>query len=247
MSYYCNYNKYVTSYGVILFNINPVDKKTRYCVVKRRDTIEYISIVRGFCSVDNLQCYIQYLTFDEKQRLLNLTFDELWDELWVNKICWSYINTKENSERWFNSIRNYLIELIKKLPVDHIENQSRLWGFPKGRKNKKEMIWDKSDIPCAIREFIEETKINININNILCENPLYEIVQGTDCVEYRNIYYIGFINGITEDIVINRSDTSEITEIRWKTYQELKSIFDIHKQQVLKNVINRISKFIQVQ
>ena len=62
------------------------------------------------------------------------------------------------------------------------------WGFPKGRKDKKE-----KDKNAAIREFREETQFKKEDYNLLNISPLEEKSIGTDNISYERHYYVAQI------------------------------------------------------
>ena len=72
-----------TSYGIILFHID-LNDKLWYLIAQRRDTIEYTDFLRGRYSYLNLAAYFRLMTPTERGRLSKYTFNELWDDLWVN-------------------------------------------------------------------------------------------------------------------------------------------------------------------
>jgi len=240
---FCN-DRDVTSYGVIMCYIDK--DSVKYCIVKRRDTIEYISILRAFYELCNLPIYVQYLTYQEKQNLLTMTFDELWNDLWINHDCWAYINTYNVCKTRYSCIESQLKDLITNLPVNHIENQSRLWEFPKGRKLKKESKQTTyQNICCALREYTEETLLPINISNIISTNPCIEIVQGTDGVQYQNVYYLAVTHMLPNNRQFSRLESTEIAEVQWKTYQQLRSIVDKNKYNFMNGVNTRIHNYLR--
>lgn len=78
----------ITSYGVIVFRISPVNQEREYLMIRRKDTLGYIDFMRGKYSVSN-QTYIlnmiHQMTTQEKNKLKCFTFDELWRDLWKDE------------------------------------------------------------------------------------------------------------------------------------------------------------------
>ena len=99
-----------------------------------------------------------------------------------------------------------LEELINKSSTNWIEPE---WGFPKGRREK-----DENDLKCAIREYIEETGLNINdfsiVQNII---PYEEIFTGSNYKSYKHKYYLAYIKN--KNINDNNYQTSEVSKIKW--------------------------------
>ena len=75
----------ITSFGVIVFRINHLQQR-EYLMIRRKDTLGYIDFMRGKYSASN-QKYIfnmiQQMTIQEKYKLKNYSFDELWRDLWL--------------------------------------------------------------------------------------------------------------------------------------------------------------------
>jgi 8-oxo-dGTP pyrophosphatase MutT (NUDIX family) len=91
----------ITSFGVIVFRRNPEGRR-EYLMIRRKDTLGYIDFMRGKYSIPDSNggptpngrvptesAAIKYvlnmfkqMTREEKIRLLTLSFDELWGQLW---------------------------------------------------------------------------------------------------------------------------------------------------------------------
>jgi len=82
----------ITSYGVIAFRYveNAEGKKERqYLMIRRRNTIGYIDFLRGKYSLYNkkyVKNLIQQMTKTEIDKIINLSFEELWYDLWKEHI-----------------------------------------------------------------------------------------------------------------------------------------------------------------
>jgi 8-oxo-dGTP pyrophosphatase MutT (NUDIX family) len=151
------------------------------------------------------------MTYKEQQRLLTLTFDELWFHIWGEKSSvMSHKNDYESSKNRFSCIQNKLPELIKDNPTKWSEPE---WGFPKGRRNPYE-----SDLNCAIREFQEETSLKRSDFSI-CQNThsISETFYGSNNVHYCHKYYIAICNKSVEVTMDMNNDhmSSEIGAIKW--------------------------------
>lgn len=83
------------------------------------------------------------------------------------------------------------------------------WGFPKGDIDR-----DESDIQGALREFKEETGVDIL-------EPLHDVTLYVP--DKGNRPKIFFIDIVDYPFVMNRQKT-EVSEIGWKTINELKSM-----------------------
>jgi 8-oxo-dGTP pyrophosphatase MutT (NUDIX family) len=79
----------ITSFGVIIFRINPEHGLREYLMIRRKDTLGYVDFLRGKYQVRENGVNRRYLlnmfkqmTRREKERIRTLPFDVLWNELW---------------------------------------------------------------------------------------------------------------------------------------------------------------------
>ena len=75
----------ITSFGVIIFRVNPTTNRREYLMIRRKDTLGYIDFMRGKYSTQNTKYVLnmfRQMTRTEKLRILTRNFDELWTELW---------------------------------------------------------------------------------------------------------------------------------------------------------------------
>jgi len=124
-------NDPITSYGILLFYVDFNDQ-IWYLLAQRRDTIEYTDFIRGRYSQLNLEIYFRLMTSDERKRLTTYTFDELWDDLWVNHDNSFYKDMRSKAQAKYesnSSIMNTLLETTVSITTEPS------WGFPKGKKN----------------------------------------------------------------------------------------------------------------
>jgi 8-oxo-dGTP pyrophosphatase MutT (NUDIX family) len=97
----------ITSFGVIIFRVNPHNHHQReYLMIRRKDTLGYIDFMRGKYSVSNHKYILNMLkqmTEQEKWKLANYTFDELWDDLWDSEATLLNINVGDSPARKYSS------------------------------------------------------------------------------------------------------------------------------------------------
>ena len=116
------------------------------------------------------------------------------------------------------------------------------WGFPKGRRKIKE-----EDIDCAKREFMEETgllendfKINYKIK------PKIEIINATNNIQYRHIYYIAELNK-EKQLFIDKNNVDQFNEIgdigyyKFETCLDLIRDYNIDKRKILIELNNELN------
>ena len=88
-------------------------------------------------------------------------------------------------------------------------NSSGIYSFPKGRQYE-----DESVETCATREVMEETGIKV---------PEEQLLNAKKCKIGKNTYFIMEVNE-SEYNNFNINDTREISEVSWKSIDELKEI-----------------------
>ena len=230
----------VTSLGIITYKV--IKDEIKIIMIQRRNSMCYVEFLRGRYNHNNLDYILLLLDGMTNKEILDIktkTFEELWQELWVNTSNKQYKNDFSNSKYKYSLLN--LEEIIKKKSEFYEYPE---WGFPKGRRNFKE-----TDVQCAVREFCEETGLdadNINIfKNII---PVREDFLGNNNVRYRHIYYLAKIRESNKDIELyidpdNSSQVAEIGDIQWLSKDEcLEKIRESDGQR--KIIINNLFSFI---
>lgn len=212
----------ITSIGIICIRKNPQTKQFEFLCVQRKDSMGYVDILRGkynLCNNFQLKNILAEITSNEYERLKTKDFKELWIKLWDIKnkkeLLQLDLPTKTNNEMKLCKLRQ--TEVFNNFQPKYYEPE---WGFPKGRRNFKEL-----DIDCAVREFEEETGINRNKINLI-ENiySLEEIFTGSNLKSYKHKYYLAYIE-YGNSLDLTKFQTSEIGDIKWFTYEECLSRF----------------------
>lgn len=233
----------ITSYGVILYKIH--ENTLNFLLIRRKDTLTYVEFIRGRYNTQDIKFItklIYGMTSEEKKRLSELDFEELWNLLWINPNLKQHRKEFETSSVKFKYLKenNILQELLKSINSQWNEPE---WGFPKGRRNLYE-----DDIACAEREFIEETGIKKNDYIILKHiNPITEVFTGTNNIPYKHVYYIGLFLS-DSDININENNkyqVAEVGKIGWFNYNDSMNLirpYNIEKKRVLTNAYKLINK-----
>jgi 8-oxo-dGTP pyrophosphatase MutT (NUDIX family) len=239
----------VTSYGIIavrfpelsvsasssISNLPVHYTNMEFLLIQRKDSLSFLEFMRGkYSHLDEnyISMLMLNMTKGEQQRLLTLTFDELWKDMWGGtSSVKSHKNNYETSERKYQLMKPRMAEFVEKYPSKWDEPE---WGFPKGRRNPYE-----SDIVCAIREFQEETGLQRDdfkvIQNTGC---LTETFFGSNHVHYCHKYYFAICqpNTVVELNTNNDTMTREIGAIKWCTLDEAISKIrpdNIEKQEIL--------------
>lgn len=239
-----------------------------FLMVKRKHTFGFIDFVRGKYSVNNkshLLGMIDEMTLNEKHKILNLDFVDLWNYLWGNTSnkeiiekepalktkASNFDNEKKHSENKLKTLKegvylendNYNLKQLVELSSTSWEAPE--WEFPKGRKNINE-----NDIECAFREFVEETGYTYN-DLILFRNlvPYEEIFIGSNYESYKNKYFVcSFVSDINSNEIPepNKFDKYEISDVKWFSYSDcLKYIrpYNHEKKHILTNINETLEKY----
>ena len=231
------------SYGIILYT--HVGEKILFLLVKRRDSYDYVDILSGKFTTHTLQTKINNITNSERERLLKYNFDELWDDLWVNKNT-TYIFKYEYAKKKYNNYRQKIMTICSNSKKSRSSTQPMMWGFPKGMRKKNE-----SEIKCATREFFEETCLeNIKDKIEIYKDRTYsEIMLGTDQKYYTSNYYLAYIDHRYIGKVEHKIDTQtsirkttysdEVSKIRWVSPDEEK-YWSQSKVSIIKDILSSI-------
>lgn len=224
------YKNPITSYGIILFYIDS-SQKLWYLLAQRRDTIEYSDFIRGRYAVPDLELYFKLMTEDERNRLRNYSFEELWDDLWINHHNKFYRDIKPKARNRFDAQKSHMAKLLN-TTTSIISEPS--WGFPKGKRNYKE-----NEIECAIREFKEESKLSIDYINLLSLPPSVEVFKGSNGKMYSTVYYIAQVNQmipikkIATTGIRKETISEEISNLRWCTIEQALPLLRPWRQKLL--------------
>ena len=238
----------ITSIGIIAFKAT--EDKLKYLMIRRKDSLGYVDFMRGRYPLHNknyLINIINEMTNQEKENLLNKSFDDNWSNLWGENIGIQYRGEERTSKEKFKQLRNgYIFPNNELLTLKDLINISDTnwnepeWGFPKGRRNYQE-----KDIEAAIREWEEETGYNRNdiklVSNIL---PFEEIFTGSNNKSYKHKYYIAlFVNNENSPSIFQETEVSAIT---WDTYDNCNKLirpYNLEKKDVLSKINKVITEY----
>lgn len=230
----------IASYGIILYAM--VKGEPRFLLYQSRDTFEYIDFIRGLWRREgDIMSLFAAMTEEERTRIREFTFQELWDDLWVGHDCRIYRDGFERAKRKYNSVCDRIPYIL-----DHTTTfvDEAPWGFPKGKKNG----YKESAIGCAKREFYEETQIDCPIK-FVSKAPLVEHFRGSNGKPYSTYYYIGKTTKTpkgkhrpTISCIRTQTISEEAAEIKWMSYEEACEKLHPRRQKILKKVMETIAK-----
>lgn len=233
----------IMSYGIICYYLE--EGIPYYLMVQRKESLSFMEFIKGNYNTndeDYIKQLISNMTDEEKNCLQTLDFEEIWNNAWSNQ---NPTNTREYEESRFNfnDINNdgTLNNLLRQITKSSVEPE---WGFPKGRKKYKETIYD-----CCLREFYEETDIDINNINVLQDLSIFEeVFFGTNNVLYKHLYYIAEYIGNDKTLRINPEmieQVKEIRDLRWMSYEEVIKHIKLNYMERI-NIFKRVHEIIMI-
>ena len=246
---YYNCNLPIISNGIIAYRFNP-DNQIEYLMVCRKHSFGLIDFIRGKYAVNNKYYIVNMfnqMTADEKYRLKTQTFEEIWQWIWNKPADFKSSKSEDyiSCEKFkllkkglTITLSNGMVEtysldsIIESVKPKWLEPE---WGFPKGKRN-----YNESDIDCAMREFAEETKININVNQIIMNiAPYEEKFCGSNYKTYKNKYMLAHYDYSDNYILEPDPESNEISAIQWKTFKECIACmrpYNLEKKRLLSSV-----------
>ena len=212
----------------------------QFLMVRRKHSLGYIEFMRGRYkpdNVDGINFLFQQMTPTEIKQIGTTKFSELWNEMWggdERKI--KFLEKEfEMSESKFNQLKECIdVDLGLDFYVNNVvpNYKTQEWGFPKGRRSRNETVEE-----CALREFSEETGINLSDIKIIDEiEPIEENLIGTNGIKYRHIY---FVAELINDIKIELKDNGEIGDIGFFSYNDAISMireYHLDKRDIILNL-----------
>jgi len=184
----------VISYGILEFVISADKSKVYFHVYRRRHTIEYGILLQGYGQKNQLFNLISLLSEDERIRILNNDWEELWNDYWIDHSSSGYTNLRSQSLRRFNEIKD-IVKIIND-ETDRKRIIDRPLIFPKGKPDRNE-----TGLEAALREAREETKVDFNMDDrstgqLYFNDPIIQHYSGSDDRPYSDYYYVWKRNSI---------------------------------------------------
>jgi len=222
------------SYGIILVDI--FSSPVRFLTVQRKDSYGYIDFIRN----DRLQaihineCF-KTLTKDEIFKLQVLSFRDLVKDLYHVPYHVKHSMSLPPDiiiQRWEEKFSRFCVkQLVQNMNGGHDEAD---WGFPKGKRERKETEWE-----CAIRECKEETGIRAQYFEQIPDVKIQEHFTGTDGHIYMHTYFLAKLtHPMSWKERIRR--TKETRKIEWKTIQDFVECLKHYQQKQYKSLMNKL-------
>ena len=252
---YCQYP--ITSYGMIIYHITP-ENDIKFLLIQRNVSPEYRNLIHNLRNqfdqtVDKITQMLDHLTQLEIRYLSQYSYQDLFYQLT------QFYSTKRTDKYKKNLVANRNTKLINggynragdfidlrqilRRPVErHLEPD---WGFPKGRRDKRQY---ESDLDCAKREAFEETEIGPRHYQLESEQSSFmEVFVGTNGIRYQHTYYLAQCPTFRPVYInpFNKLQMAEIRKIGWFSYQDTMEMFrDYHveKRELLTQVYNHLKK-----
>ena len=235
----------IVSYGIVAFRI--FNGKPEYLMIRRKDTFGYIDFIRGKYSLkntDQIKDIIDEMSNEEKHKVITLSFEKQWQNMWGNTNSLQHKTEESNSSKRFKQLTTGFMNDDDELKLSNIVEQSTTnweeaeWEFPKGRKK----IYEK-DYECAIREFGEETGFLMRditlVQNVM---PFVESFIGTNYKSYKHKYFLAFIQN--NDIDLTHFQSSEVSNLEWKSFDTCVGVIRPYNFEKI-NLITRINNVLE--
>lgn len=244
----------ITSLGLLCFRwavagdgVGGLRRFPQYLMVQRKFSLCFVEFVRGKYDLQNrgyIARLLESMTPVERERIRSMTFQELWYGFWQTDHSRVYARDFQHAYDKFRALKEgyYLRHpttrelshvTLARLLEDTVSRQTEPeWGFPKGRRNINE-----KDLRCALREFREETGVDVREVQVHAGlRPLEEVFTGCNRVRYRHVYYVaqikqtveapagtglpgqeGLGGGLCEDVRLqgDRGQMREISRVSW--------------------------------
>jgi 8-oxo-dGTP pyrophosphatase MutT (NUDIX family) len=179
----------ISSYGLVCFRVD-ADAVPSYLLVQRKDSLQFVEFVRGKYdprSYGAMLAMVSLMTRDEQELLASATFSDLWARVWgacAPRRCLAVEHATSLALHAVLQSRSLGYDLREVVGACRVHLLEREWGFPKGRRNIREL-----DSDCAVREFVEETGVERGAVRRL-DTSFEEEFSGTNGVRYRHKYYL---------------------------------------------------------
>ena len=255
IDYIGSINRIPEMVGVKCADMNDINKfcnykdKIKFLMIQRKHSLGFTEFIRGKYILENVEGIVllfSQMRYDEIEAINNKNFDALWNRLW------GYGDYKNRFRREYELSKKKFYKLVRcddctHMNLDFFVNNIKPiwnhteWGFPKGRRNRKE-----SNYLCAVREFKEESGFNddefIMFHNL---GSIVENLVGTNDINYRHVYYFGINNTDRKPTVDpeNSIQNNEIGDVMWLSFDNAMKIIRTHHKE-RKYIVTKLFSFV---
>lgn len=204
--------KPIISYGIILYK--ELLSQRQYLMIERRDSIGYTDLIRGkYTDEDTLTEFVESMTKNEIIKLSSYSFQQLWDDIFINKTSKIYKTEYQEALKKFNKLD--IQNILSLSSSTNYKYSNAEIGFPKGRRHNNE-----TKLNCAKREFLEETGVSEDYYTIFNTIPFKEEYISINGKRFIHIYFLARLKDETPEInlEINKDNflqSGEIKEVKW--------------------------------
>ena len=192
-----------------------------FLLVERKDTVGFLNLVQGAYPDQDpykskkIEKYVYELTCEERIKLRNVSFDELW------KIAGSHRRDSSKARNKF--VKLDIQNVLNKYPCLFREAD---YLPPKGRLKYGETVRE-----CAVREFSEETGYSKSDVTVLPDSPFVEQFAGTDGKMYRNVFFIASLSEsakLMHTLYEDPSQSKEVRNVAWFSLNDCNKVIRPH-------------------
>ena len=221
------------AFGICLTRFNKKLGHYEVLLVKRRHSFCYVDFILGKYSSDcDIIKLLKNITIEEALDIWSLDFKQMWYRVWINDIKPDMYERKKSKFRKI-FLKDGGFKLRGMLKGINYSNVIDNWEYPKGHKKIGE-----HKVECALREFLEETRIHITKIHLYFDVSFIENFT-SESVKYLRQYYLAIPKtDIVPEIRFDNfvKQISEIVDIRWFSLNDIKT-FDN------KNRLKNVAKF----
>lgn len=235
----------IVSFGIVCIHTDtskPV-KERKVLLYQRRDNFEYMDFVRGLWrNEDHVIELFNLMSVDERNRVIHFSFDELWDDLWVDHKSAVYHRGKDRAKRKFEMIKDKLVAIVD---LTNSQTMEPPWGYPKGKKNYN----SEPSIECALREFEEETTITRDQIKVRRNHPFVEVFTGSNGKKYITKYFVATCESCVDPKPRNigkrirpYSVSEEASRVKWFDADVAKVYLNSRRSEILDLVLDHLEE-----
>jgi 8-oxo-dGTP pyrophosphatase MutT (NUDIX family) len=209
-----------------------------FLLVERKDTVGFLNLIQGAYSdaepqkSRKLGRYVSELTCEERYKVANWSFDDLWKIAGTNKK-----NFAKSRDKFHN------LNVTQLLANHRCEYQEADYLMPKGRLKTGETVRQ-----CAIREFAEETGYGRTDVILLSAPPYIELFSGIDGKTYRNVFFLAQLRNnayIRKELGDDPSQSKEVRNVGWFNLGECRKLIrNYHREKI--NILVKAHRFIEI-